>query len=353
MIVEGIKKVVEGQNLTYQEACEIMKEIMTGAATPAQIASLLTALRMKGETVEEISAFAFIMRRFCHSIQPNIKGRIIDTCGTGGDKIKTFNVSTLAAFVAAGAGAPVAKHGNRSVTSRMGSADLLERLGLNLNTEPDVVKEAIEEIGIGFIFAPKFHPAMKYAIGPRREIGIRTVFNLLGPLTNPAGVKFQLIGVFDGYWLRPLALVLKYIGCEEAMVVHGLDGLDEISIIGRTSVALLKDNNIEFFDVTPKDFGMEIANLKDLIVESVEEYVDLSFRLLYCDPKIGDPKLNMVLMNASAALVVGGIADDFRHGVELALESIASGSAYKKLKLLIKKYGGSLSTLEELEEKYG
>lgn len=353
MIVECIRKVVEGQNLTYQEAYEAMREIMGGMATPAQIAALLTALRMKGEMVEEVSAFATVMREFCSTIQPNIKGRIIDTCGTGGDEIKTFNVSTLTAFVVAGADVPVAKHGNRSVTSKIGSADLLEKFGLNLDVEPDVVKKAIEEAGIGFMFAPKFHPAMKYTIGPRREIAIRTVFNLLGPLTNPAGVKAQLLGVFDEAWLKPIALVLKKLGCEEAMVVYGLDGLDEISIIGKTSVAWLKDGEVRLFELTPSDFDMKTAKPSNLIMQSPEEYVELSFRILYCDPKVDDPKLNMVLMNSSAALIVGGKADNFRHGVELALESIASGSAYGKLRELIKIYGGDLSRLEELERRYG
>lgn len=353
MIVECIKKVVEGQNLTYQEACEAMREIMSGAATPAQIAAILTAMRIKGETIEEISAFASVMREFCNRIQPNIKGRIIDTCGTGGDKIKTFNVSTLAALVVAGAGVPVAKHGNRSVTSKIGSADLLERLGLNLNAEPEVVKKAIEEIGIGFMFAPKFHPAMRHVAGPRREIAIRTVFNVLGPLTNPAGVKAQLLGVFDEAWLKPIALVLKKLGCDEAMVVHGVDGLDEISVIGKTSAIWLKEGDLKPLELTPKDFGFHAAEASDLIVQSPDECVELSFRLLYCDPKVEDPRLRMVLMNSAAALVIGGEADDFKSGVEIALESIASGSAYRKLKDLIKTYGGDLSRLEELEKRYG
>ncbi len=352
MIREAINKVVDRRNLTFREASEVMREIMTGRATSAQIAALLTALRMKGETIEEISAFASVMREFCYAIKPNINGRSIDTCGTGGDKIKTFNVSTLTAFVAAGAGVTVAKHGNRSVTSKLGSADLLERLGLNLNVEREIVKRAIEEEGIGFMFAPKFHPAMKYAIGPRREIAIRTVFNLLGPITNPAEVRAQLLGVFDARWIEPLAHVLRKLGCEEAMVVHGVNGLDEISVIGRTMVAWLKDNEVKTFELTPEDFGVKKARLKDIIARSPKDIAETFFRLLYCDPKIGDPKLDMVLVNSSAALVVGGKADDFKYGVELALESIKSGSAYKKLRKLIKAYGGDLSVLEELEKKY-
>ncbi len=352
MIREAISKVVDGRNLTFQEARETMREIMTGRATSAQIAALLTALRIKGETVEEISAFASVMREFCCAIKPNISGRHIDTCGTGGDKIKTFNVSTLTAFAAAGAGVIVAKHGNRSITSKLGSADLLERFGLNLNVKGELVKRAIEETGIGFIFAPKFHPAMKYAIGPRREIAIRTVFNILGPITNPAGVKAQLLGVFDAGWVKPLACVLRNLECEEAMVVHGVNGLDEISVIGRTIVAWLRNGEVKTFELTPEDFGVKKARLEDIVARNPENMAETFFRILYCDPKEGDPKLNMVLVNTSAALIVGGKADDFKYGVELALESIKSGSAYKKLKELIRTYGGDLSALEELEKKY-
>lgn len=353
MIVDCIKKVVEGASLSYQEAYEAMVDIMSGRATPAQIASFITALRMRGETVEEISAFASAMKKFCIPVRPKVNSRLIDTCGTGGDKIKTFNVSTLTALVVAGAGVPVAKHGNRSVTSRAGSADLLEHLGLKLEVDVETVQKAIEEVGIGFIYAPKFHPAMKYAIGPRREIAIRTVFNILGPLTNPADVKAQLLGVFDESWLEPLAKVLRNLGCEEAMVVYGLDGLDEISIVGRTKVAWLKEGEIRVFELTPKDFGFEKTDPAALTVNSIDECAEIAFKLLYCDPDINDPKLRMLLMNSSAALIVSGMVDSFKDGVELALESIASGSAYKKLKGLIEIYGGSLSILERMERKYG
>jgi len=352
MIRDGIKKVVEGSNLTHQESSEIMKEIMSGSATQAQIGAFLTALRMKGETVDEVSAFASIMREFCHSIRPNVKGRVMDTCGTGGDKIKTFNVSTLAAFVAAGAGVIVAKHGNRSVTSKSGSADLLEQLGLNLNLEPVHVKKTIEQIGIGFMFAPVFHPAMKHAIGPRREIGIRTVFNILGPLTNPANVNAQLIGVFDHTWLKPLAQVLKRLGSEEAMVVHGSDGIDEISTIGKTTIAWLKNDNIEIQELIPEDFGLKSAEPEEICGYDPKENAEIAFNLLTGDPRSNDPRMDMLLANSSAALVVGGQADDFKQGVDLASESIRSGAAYRKLKSLIKASGGDTSKLEELEEKY-
>ncbi|MEM0010617.1 MAG: anthranilate phosphoribosyltransferase [Candidatus Bathyarchaeia archaeon] len=353
MIVDCIRKIVEGINLSYQEAYEAMREIMTGRATPAQIAAFLTALRMKGETVEEISAFASAMRELYIPIKPNVNGRLIDTCGTGGDRIKTFNVSTLAAFVAAGAGALVAKHGNRSVTSKAGSADLLERLGLRLDVGADVVQKAIEEIGIGFIYAPNFHPAMKYAIGPRKEIAIRTVFNILGPLVNPANVRAQLLGVFNRSLLEPMAHVLRNLGCEEAIIVNGLDGLDEISIVGRTAIAWLKDGKVKTFEITPEDLGLEKAEPESIMVNSLDECAEIAFRLIYCEPDLRDPMLRMLLANSSAALVIGGKADNFKEGVELALESISSGSAYKKLKSLIKIYDGSPSVLEEMEEKYG
>ena len=353
MVKEYLRKIVEGQNLAFNEAYKLMEIMMSGKASSAQMAAILTALRMKGETVEEISAFALAMKHFCRIIKPNVKGRIIDVVGTGGDAIKTLNISTLTSLIVAGAGVPVAKHGNRSFTSKIGSADLLEHFGLNLNVEPEIVEKSIEENGIGFMFAPKFHPAMKYAVKPRKEIGIRTVFNLLGPLSNPANVKAQLLGVFDSVWLKPLALVLKNLGCEEVLVVHGTNGIDEISIVGETKMAWLRDGEIKLLSVFPKDFGFKHARIKEIVIQSPEDAVKKSFKILYCSPNLEDPQLNMVLMNSSAALVVGEKADDFRYGIELALESIRSGSAYKKLKDLIKAYNGDLSRLEEMEKKYG
>lgn len=353
MVKEYLRKIVEGQNLAFNEAYKLMEIMMSGKASPAQMAAILTALRMKGETVEEISAFALAMKHFCRIIKPNVRGRIIDVVGTGGDAIKTLNISTLTSLIVAGAGVPVAKHGNRSFTSKIGSADLLEHFGLNLNVEPEIVEKSIEENGIGFMFAPKFHPAMKYAVKPRKEIGIRTVFNLLGPLSNPANVKAQLLGVFDSVWLKPLALVLKNLGCEEVLVVHGTNGIDEISIVGETKMAWLRDGEIKLLSVFPKDFGFKHARIEEIVIQSPEDAVKKSFQILYCNPNLEDPQLNMVLMNSSAALVVGEKADDFRYGVELALESIRSGSAYKKLKDLIKAYNGDLSRLEEMEKKYG
>lgn len=352
MIREGIQKLVEGTNLTHAEAQSIIREIMTGEATNAQIAAFLTALRMKGETVDEVTALAEIMREQCRRISPSITGRLLDTCGTGGDRIKTFNISTAAAFVVAGAGVAIAKHGNRSVTSRSGSADVLERLGLNLNVEPENVAATIEQVGIGFMFAPVFHPAMKYAVAPRKEVGIRTIFNLLGPLTNPASANAQLLGVYDPRLTAPLAQSLKNLGCTEAMVVHGLDGLDEISTIGKTIISHLKDNEVCTLEFFPEDFGVKQTTVDTISGAAPEENADLLFKIItgYCPET--DPKMEIVLVNSAAGIMLGEKAEDFKTGMEAARQSIASGAAYKKLKSLIKTSGGNLSKLEELEQKY-
>jgi anthranilate phosphoribosyltransferase len=352
VIKEGVQKLVKGVDLTYHESKGIMKEVMLGRATKAQIGAFLTALRMKGETIQEISAFAGVMRQFCHRISPNVKGRLVDTCGTGGDRVKTFNVSTVSAFVVAGAGVAIAKHGNRSVTSKCGSADVLEKVGLNLNLEPKGVERTIEKVGIGFMFAPKFHPAMKFAVGPRREIGIQTVFNILGPLTNPAGAKFQVLGVFSEELVSPLAYTLRELGSEEAMVVHGVDGLDEISIIGRTSVAWLKDGNVSFMSITPEELGFRTASSEEISEISPEKSAELTFKLLNNIAKVKNARRDMVLMNAAAGIMVGGLADDLSQAVDLAVESIESGAAYKKMKMMIEASGGQLSYLGELETKF-
>lgn len=354
MIREAIQKLVEKKNLTYTEACEAMREIMSGTATPSQIAAFLTALRMKGETVEEIGAFASTMRELCLKIRPKVNSRLVDTCGTGGDKLKTFNISTTAAFVAAGAGVAIAKHGNRSVTSKCGSADVLERLGLNLKVQPETVERAIENVGVGFMFAPVFHPAMKSAAEPRREIGIRTVFNILGPLANPACADAQVIGVYEAELVNKVAKAAKALGLEEAMVVHGLDGLDEISTLGKTLIAWLKDGEIKTFEAKPEDFGVKKAAPEEIAGSSSDESAELTFKILYGGLKDGDPKKDIVLVNAAASIIVSGKAEDFRCAMELAEESIESGAAYKKLKDLIRCYeGSSLSKLEEFEAKYG
>lgn len=353
MIQEAIQKLIDRTDLTEQESEGIMKEIMSGDATSVQIAAFLTALRMKGETITEITAFAKTMHKFCHQIHPKVAGRLVDTCGTGGDKIKTFNVSTAAAFVVSGAGIAIAKHGNRSVSSKSGSADVLEKLGVNLILEPQSVEDAIEKIGIGFMFAPAFHPAMKYAVEARKAIGLRTVFNILGPLTNPASANAQLLGVYDGALVEPLGYVLKNLGREEAMIVHGLDGLDEVSTIGRTSVAWLKEGEVATFEVNPKDFSIKPATLEGIRGTTPEESAEITFKILYGCCSRHDAKKDMVLANSAAGIIVGGKAEDFSHGMELARESIDSGAAYKKLKMLVTASKGNTSKLEELEQKYG
>ena len=352
MIREGIQKLIDGENLSFEESQEIMREIMSGKAANTQIAAFLTALRMKGETVDELIAFTRVMREHCRRIHPHVHGRLVDTCGTGGDKTKTFNISTAAAFVVAGAGIALAKHGNRSVTSKSGSADVLEKLGLNLTMAPEEVENTIEQVGMGFMFAPAFHPAMKYAVQPRREIGIRTVFNILGPMTNPASANAQLLGVYDAKLTVPMAYTLKKLGCEEAMVVHGLDGLDEISTVGKTAISWLKEGEVATMEVAPKDFGVKQAHVEDIKGTTPEDSAEILFKILNGGCAVDDPKTEIVLVNSAAGIMVGGKADDFSYGMTVARKSIESGAAYKKLKALIKVSGGDLSKLEELEEKY-
>ena len=352
IICESIAKLTERKDLSPEESCEAMNEILSGEATNAQIASFLTALRMKGESLEEITAFAEVMQKHCRRIHPNIRGRLLDTCGTGGDGVKTFNVSTAAAFVIAGTGVAVAKHGNRSVTSHSGSADVLERLGLNLSTSPDYASRSIEQIGIGFMFAPAFHTAMKFAVTPRKEIGIRTVFNLLGPLTNPASADAHLLGVYDENLVKKMADVMKALGCAEAMVVNGLDGLDEISTLGVTVVSWLRDGDISSFSITPKDFGVKLSTGAALRVSTPQESAEVIFKILFGKCEGDDPKLEIVLANSAAGILLGCEIDDFAYGMEAARKSVNSGAAYEKLKELIRVSEGDLSTLEELESKY-
>jgi anthranilate phosphoribosyltransferase len=352
MIREGIQKLIEGTSLSTEESRVIMKEIMSGTATDAQIAALLAALRMKGETVEEITGFASVMRECCLRIHPHVAGRIVDTCGTGGDKIKTFNISTTAAFVIAGARIIIAKHGNRAVTSQTGSADVLEKLGLNLDLEPEAVQQAIEQVGIGFIFAPAFHPAMKHVINPRKEIGIRTIFNLLGPLTNPACANAQLLGVYDRRLTISLAQTLKSLECEEAIVVHGLDGLDEISTVGKTAISWLKAGEIKTTEVVPKDFGLKQASVDEIVGTTPDESADILMKILLGRKDGCDPKRDIVLVNSAAGIILGGKAENFSYAMELARESIDSGAALNKLKDLIKTSGGNLTRIEELESRY-
>ena len=328
MIRDAIKKVVEGCNLTQDEAVLAMTEIMDGEATPAQVSSFITALRMKGETVDEITGFVKVMRDKSIKVKPKSK-TLIDTCGTGGDKLNTFNISTAATFVVAGGGVTVAKHGNRAASSTCGSADVLEALGVNLNLSPDQIATCIDQAGVGFMFAPKMHPAMKHAVGPRKEIGIRTIFNMLGPMTNPANAKQQVIGVFSPEITETMAHVLKALGTERAMIFHGMIGLDEISTLGETKISELEDGEVKTYIIEPKDVGLETARCEDLAVgDSVLDNVKALLDVL--DGKNG-PKRDIVLLNAAAAFVVSGKADDLTGGIELAKESIDSGAAMKAL----------------------
>ncbi len=329
MIGEAIRKLIDKENLTQSEAAAVMNEIMNGEATAAQIGSFLTALRMKGEAVEEIVGFATVMREKSVKVCAR-SGDLLDTCGTGGDRLNTFNISTTAMFVVAGAGVRVAKHGNRAASSTCGSADVLEALGVNLNLSPELVAASIDSVGIGFMFAPAMHPAMKHAIGPRKEIGIRTVFNILGPLTNPAGAERQIIGVFAQEWTEPLAEVLAALGTKRAMVFHGIAGLDEMSTIGETKVSELIDGRVSTYTVVPEDAGLERTNPESLAPKSGQVSGNVQALLEVLEGEKG-PKRDIVLMNAAAALVVAEKAENLREGVELAARSIDSGAARQKL----------------------
>ncbi len=351
MIKEAIQFLVDRRDLPSELAQQSMREIMAGEATPAQIGAFLTSLRMKGETVDEITALALVMRENAVRISPHVNGRTVDTCGTGGDRLKTFNVSTTAALVASGADVAIAKHGNRSVTSKCGSADVLEAVGVNLNAPPSVVQKAIEQVGIGFMFAPAFHPAMKNAIVPRREIGIRTVFNILGPLTNPANANAQVLGVYDPNLVDPMAKVLQKLGSEEAIVAHGMDGLDEISTVGKTKIAWFKDGEITSKEITPQDLNLKQAKPNEISGFDVEQSARLMLSILNGGEDEDSSRLQMVLANAAAAILVGGKAGDLLSGVEAARESISSGKAYEKLKRLIECTNGDGSKLERIESQ--
>ncbi len=330
-IQEAIRAVVERRDLDEAQMGDVMRQIMTGGATPAQIGGFLIGLRMKGETVAEITAAARVMRELATRVEVSDLPHLVDTCGTGGDASGTFNISTTCAFVAAGAGAQVAKHGNRSVSSRSGSADVLEAAGVRLNLSPEQVARCIREVGVGFLFAPAHHGAMKHAIGPRREMGVRTVFNLLGPLTNPAGAPNQVIGVFDGAWVRPLAEVLARLGSHHVMVVHAEDGLDEISIQAPTRIAELKAGEIREDVLDPEALGLERAPLSAITVDSVEESLAMMRAVLEGSP---GPARDIVVANAGAAIYVAGLADTLPDGLERAAEAIDSGRALEKLERL-------------------
>ena len=331
MIKEAIDIVVKGKSLTMEQASQVMNEIMDGAATPAQFGAFVVALRLKGETVHEIAGMAQVMRE--KSVPVKVKGPLVDTCGTGGDGTKTFNISTTAAFVVAGAGVKVAKHGNRGMSSGCGSADVLDALGVKYDIDATGVERCLEEIGIGFMFAPRFHPAMKFAVNPRKEIGIRTVFNILGPMTNPARAQSQLLGVFDDKLALTMAEVLGLLGCVHALVVHGEDGMDEITLGGKTTVCELKNNKVARYHIEPEEFGFSRASINQLRGGTPQENADILRRVLGGEK---GPYRDITLLNAAAALVAADLAKDLKKGVKLAADSIDSGIAMKKLEGLVK-----------------
>lgn len=331
MIQDALSTVVERENLSAAEIRAAMDEIMNGECTPAQIAAFITALRMKGETAEELGGAAASMREHANYIDAGARS-VVDTCGTGGDGMNTFNISTATAFVAAGAGICVAKHGNRAVSSKCGSADVLKELGVNIEADPLVMEECLQENGIGFLFAPKMHPAMKYAIGPRRELGIRTIFNMLGPLTNPAGATGQVLGVFAPELTEMFALALRDLGTRRAFIVHGMDGLDEITSTDVTRVSELRDGNVRTYELSAERVFGEFCDPEDLAGGDPPANAAILRDVL--DNKPGAP-LHTVLLNAAAAIVAGEAADSFDEGLEVARQSIACGAAKEKLEILI------------------
>jgi anthranilate phosphoribosyltransferase len=345
MIHEALEKIISGENLSRVEAESAMEQILSGHASDAQIAALLTALRIKGEVVDELVGFATAMRRHAAPIVLANNGAsaattgsaLIDTCGTGGDASGTFNISTVVAFVVAGAGVRVAKHGNRSISSRCGSADVLEHLGLRIDLPPERVARAIDEIGIGFLFAPAVHAATRHASPVRKALGMRTVFNLLGPLTNPAGASAQIVGVYAENVAELMARSLGELGVTRAFVVHGDDGLDEISLAGRTCIAELRDASVRMYSVTPEDFGLRRAPLAAVRGGDAKENAEIIHKILGRSRLYREhtPHRDIVLANASAALVAAGQAKDFLSGVALAAESIDSGAARERLEALI------------------
>lgn len=343
MIKDAIARIVENQDLSENEMVDVMDQIMSGGATSAQIGAFITALRMKGETVAEITGAARVMRAHATPIQTgstvdidrddtNIdQETIIDTCGTGGSGTRSFNISTTVAFVIAACGVKVAKHGNRSISSACGSADVLEALGVNLDVTPEQVADCIKTVGVGFMFAPALHGAMKHAIGPRKEIGIRTIFNILGPLTNPAGADRQVLGVFKEELVEPLAGVLHKLGCHHGFVVHGSDGMDEITLTGSTKVAEIKDGKILNYTITPEQFGLQSCDLTDLQGGDVAANADIVREVLSGGP---GPKRNVVLLNSAFALMAADVCADPESGVERAAHAIDSGDALKCLQML-------------------
>jgi anthranilate phosphoribosyltransferase len=336
-IQEAIGQVVVGKNLSEQAMYEVMLAVMGGEATPAQIGAFITALRIKGETVEEIAGAVRVMREKATRVDTGVDttagGIVVDTCGTGGDCSGTFNVSTTSAFVVAGAGSIVAKHGNRSVSSKCGSADVLEAAGVSLNLTADQIGTCIRKVGIGFLFAPALHGAMKYAIGPRREIGIRTIFNILGPLTNPAGANVQVLGVFDAALTELLANVLAKLGSKRALVVHGEGNLDELTVTGATRISDMADGRVRTYTVTPEDFGLQRARLEDLAGAETPQLAAAEMRAILAGEK--GAKRDMVLLNSGAALMAAGVEPTIGAGISRAASIIDSGKAVAKLDELV------------------
>ena len=341
-ITEAIKKTVDRQHLSVEEAEAVLDQIMTGQCSDAQIAALLTALRMKGETVDELTGFARVMRRKAAVVRPRLqvstemggteREALIDTCGTGGDISGSFNISTATAFVVAGCGIRVAKHGNRSVSSQCGSADVVAALGVKIEIEPERIAQAIDKVGIGFLHAPLLHEAMKYVAIARRQMGIRTIFNMLGPLTNPAGANTQVIGVYARHLTEVLAEVLNALGTTRALVVHGSDGLDEITISGESKITELKDAKLATYSISPEDFGLKRSRLEEIRGGDARQNSQIILEVLRGN---AGARRDVVLMNAAAALVASSRASDFKEGAKLAIDSIDSGRAMAKLEQLI------------------
>ncbi|NLO80042.1 MAG: anthranilate phosphoribosyltransferase [Xanthomonadaceae bacterium] len=330
-IQNALRRITERQNLSQDEMAAVMRAIMTGECTPAQIGGFLVGLRMKGETVDEITAAARVMRELATGIKVDTK-HLVDTCGTGGDARGTFNVSTASAFVVAAAGGKVAKHGNRSVSSKSGSADLLEAAGARLELSPRQVERCIEEVGVGFLFAPLFHSAMRHAVAPRREMAVRTIFNILGPLTNPAGAPHQLLGVYGREWLRPVAEVLRELGSRHVLVVHAQDGLDEISIAAPTWVAELVDGDIREYTISPEQFGIARTALEAIHAKDANESLALIRRAFAGEP---GPAKDMIILNAGAAIYAADLTDTLEAGLERAREMLESGAAARKLEQFV------------------
>ena len=331
-IQEAIGRVIERRSLNSEEMTEVMQSIMTGGATPSQIGGFLIGLRMKGETVTEIASAASVMRKLAAGVNINGLDHAVDIVGTGGDASGTFNISTASMFVAAAAGCHVAKHGNRSVSSKSGSADVLEAAGIRLDLSPAQVERCVREVGVGFMFAPGHHSAMKHAIGPRREMGVRTIFNVLGPLTNPAGVPNQLIGVFSEELLEPIASVMQKLGSRHVLVVHSRDGMDEISIGDKTEIAELKDGRVRRYSIQPEDFGMKRTPIATIQAADAQESLSIIRSVL---EDVAGPARNIVALNAGAAIYAAGLESSLAKGVERADETISSGEARNRLDQLV------------------